>query len=1051
MVPTDTHWNRYESLNTAIVEIFFQDGVAGKPVYLDVDSDSLSRVVDRIGEDVATNPDALICEIVRATLDPPISPHGVFGGHTLRVLDWERSGDSTNAPPCIGLLAVFSLVAEQMQQTVEFAGSNYYGRLYQALHIEAEFHERVGRAFRRTTPAFWNALNRWLEESDGRHGLPTAVAFDHRRFIGLPLSQALVRAQDRTKMPAMFARFGLQPGQSISVHAMEELLGEWIPGSQLTPSLKRLWSKPSNREKVSDVVCAELEGWDGTLPDELRAVGQVRDDNLLLGAELRKHPRPAISLLLLVRETSDRSNTPLVLSVDAARAAMVALGHLGHMMKLQPIPGTLWKSVEPSESISYPELLIANICLEARDGSSSYVRRAKRLVLLKRHEADHLFIEVGRAELLETYVIFVVSELAEQIREILQNCARKGWCEFDHRTLSGLPAAWVAFDNVQLERAVPSLDDDLMPLQPIARTHLALGGGLALPGINVWHKSCLPELRIVVDENAESDYVNVRAIPIRFLDGRSVDDIPIVELRGAGVIDLAGIPELTDGDFRIAATTSQPIRNLANAKIRVRSGSWPRPLGNPEDLRVGHALGEGSLLVPFCDRLSNDPESPTVSGALVQNVTDACNELDSTQCRIPPSPGVIFQSVEDEPLVPSDPSAKSTGEELPLCFTRGHHHWLVETRKGNAPVYSVCRDCGREKWWDPPRRKHKRRVDKGNSHVKENIGKTHPHTNLPEIPVRGSIDMDLVLDALSYVRTGSMHNLRTITTPVNDATWFATETAKRFEALGHIQVETDLRSLTPKTWYIAPSTLVEPESGPSFLSGSRSWELVRAVKEVATQELGGDVLTVEQVEGPEVVEIHGLSSDDLTLLVNEVVEYRGHQLELSIHPASRIAACLPTLKGIRALLPELTTSAYRIEYLNLASGRWTPADQMDRAGAYRLRSRPWVYAVVPSESATDQRTVIADARIAEYLAAADASFTLIGYEQPSCTLLVSEGAPLPGLIERAAVLCSGRLPTRRADKTLAYEQVPVAIAEAIWAACNSTSSAAQDTPEIGKV
>ena len=37
------------------------------------------------------------------------------------------------------------------------------------------------------------------------------------------------------------------------------------------------------------------------------------------------------------------------------------------------------------------------------------------------------------------------------------------------------------------------------------------------------------------------------------------------------------------------------------------------------------------------------------------------------------------------------------------------------------------------------------------------------------------------------------------------------------------------------------------------------------------------------------------------------------------------------------------------------------------------------------------------------------------------TLLASAGAPLPGLLERAAVLCSGRLPTRRPDGTLAYE------------------------------
>ena len=151
---------------------------------------------------------------------------------------WELEG-SSKPPPCFGVLAVLSLVAERMKQTEEFAGSNYYGRLLQALDVDAEFRDQVGRDFRKETPRLWNTLNRWLEDSNGRRGLPTAVAFDRRRFIGLPLSQALVRAQDRTKLPVLFTQFGLQSGQRISVQAMQELLSEWIPGSQVTQSLKR--------------------------------------------------------------------------------------------------------------------------------------------------------------------------------------------------------------------------------------------------------------------------------------------------------------------------------------------------------------------------------------------------------------------------------------------------------------------------------------------------------------------------------------------------------------------------------------------------------------------------------------------------------------------------------------------------------------------------------------------------------------------------------------------------------------------------------------------
>ena len=289
----------------------------------------------------------------------------------------------------------------------------------------------------------------------------------------------------------------------------------------------------------------------------------------------------------------------------------------------------------------------------------------------------------------------------------------------------------------------------------------------------------------------------------------------------------------------------------------------------------------------------------------------------------------------------------------------------------------------------------------------------------------------MLLDALSYARTGPWRSLRTLAAQIDDARWFARETARRLEALGHIQLEIDMRSVAPGRWRVAPPTVVEPESGPSFLAGSRSARLVQTLEEVVSAELGGDLRRVPQPDGPDVIEIHGLASDDLTLLVDEINEYRGQALGLSVRPASRIAALLPPLSVVRASLPELTISANRVDRFELELGRWVPTDQMDQQGAYRLRSRPWLYAVVPPRGEGDPRTVVADVRLAKHLAARDESFALIGYDEPNRTLLASAGAPLPGLYERAAVLCSGRLPTRRRDGTLAYERVPVGIALAI--------------------
>ena len=1029
--PADAAWERYERLNAAIAEEVFGEGAAGRPAYLDLEPDTMARIARDLGDGRSARPDDLLCEIVRGTLPDPSGPVGVFTEHVGRVFLWEL-GDDASPPPCIGVLAMLSLVAERMKRTERFAVSNYYGPLLEALGFDSGHRTRVERDFRDHTPLLWNALNRWLEESNGRRGLPTAVAFDRRRYVGLPLSQALVRVQDRARLPVLFAQFGLQAGQRISVQAMQELLGEWMSGSQMTPSLKRLWSNQSNRERIAEVVCAELEGWDGVVPAEIKPGDHGLADNLFLAAELTAHPRPGIELLLLARRGMQGAPRRVRLSTGASGAAMTAVSRLGDAMRLQPVPGTPWESLEPGHLVSVPELLVANVSLAVRDGGAALRRRAGRIVLLKWHEDDHLFVEARRAELLEMYVVLAVSELAGPVRELLRSSARDGWRELDSRTLLGLPPAWTAFRNVQLERVADVSMEDLGPLQPVARTHLALGGGLSLPGRNTWHGDRLPELRVVVDEHGEPDDVHVRAIPTRYLDGSEDEaEVPIADVGGAGVVDLSGVHELREGDFRIVVAGASH-RTLATAALRVRSGSWPRRLENGTDAPIGHALRDGGRLVAFARSLREDPRATMVEGALVANAPPETDRSSPPRALPPARPGVLVEDPEEEATEPAEAQAEPGTAELPVCFTRAYHVWLCALRQGNEPVYSICKDCGREKWWDPPRRKRRPKAgSKVPAPAAGDPGATRREP-LPGIPLTGRADMELVLDALSYARTGPWRLLRAVAAPINDAPWFAHEAARRLEALGHIQFEVDGRSLAPGRWRVVPTTVVEPESGPSFLAGARSARLLQAVEEVTVGELGGEIRTVPQADGPAVVEIHGLGSDEVMLLVDEINEYHGHRLGLSVRPASRIAALLPSLGTVRAALPELTTAAGQMDRFELDLGRWTPVDRMDRPGAYRLRSRPWVYAVVPPADAKDRRTVVADVRFAKHLAASARSFALIGYEESSNTLLASAGAPLPGIFERAAVLCSGRLPKRRRDGTLAYECVPVEIAEALW-------------------
>ena len=136
--PAFTSWEEYERLNAAIAEEVFSEGARGKPVYLVLERDVLARIAVRVDETLATEPDELMCSVVRATLPDPADAAGVFSPHVERTVKWETEG-SSSPPPCIGVLAVLSLVAERMKQTEKFAGSNYYGPLLEVLGIDGKY------------------------------------------------------------------------------------------------------------------------------------------------------------------------------------------------------------------------------------------------------------------------------------------------------------------------------------------------------------------------------------------------------------------------------------------------------------------------------------------------------------------------------------------------------------------------------------------------------------------------------------------------------------------------------------------------------------------------------------------------------------------------------------------------------------------------------------------------------------------------------------------------------------------------------------------------
>ena len=233
----DSGWTSYQTWSDAIAEEFFSGKQRDAPVYLDLEPDILARIGSKVGCPHGAELQALDDAVIASLCLPPKSGR-VFGPHVDAVGAWEQHGRH-GPPPCVGLLAFFSSVAEEMSADQDYRATNYYGRMAQRLQVLDALTAKIARDFQHDTPTLWGALNRWLEDFEGRFGLPTASAFDYRRFVGVPISQALVRDADRKQLAGLFSYFSLQPGQRLSAYDMTVLIDEWIVAA--SPTLRRLW------------------------------------------------------------------------------------------------------------------------------------------------------------------------------------------------------------------------------------------------------------------------------------------------------------------------------------------------------------------------------------------------------------------------------------------------------------------------------------------------------------------------------------------------------------------------------------------------------------------------------------------------------------------------------------------------------------------------------------------------------------------------------------------------------------------------------------------
>jgi hypothetical protein len=1008
-----TTWENYERWNEAVVDVVLPELEVPQPVYLDFEDEVLEGLGTRMGLAPDQVEDALT-GAVAATL-PHLGPASIFERHMTRTRAWVR-GRREGKPPFVALLAAFCIAAEQMAAGDGMASSNFFGRLRAVLGWDPEDH-RLDQGYRRVAERLWGELNRWLVELDGQRGLPTAYALNHR-FVGLTVSQALVRSADRERLKTFFRQYGFAPGADVAPSELGLVLDSWI-GQQPCPvstTLARLWTRGQARDRIAQSAAVALAGWDGSVrvregesSGEAAARGSVA-----LTLEMGGFPRKrfAVQALFYLPEPGQ------------ARQGVVQTATPETTIDLVPaLPGALGLAL--GSSLHAGDVLGGVLKIKDELTGQVLERRPRRLVLFREDELSRRWIESPQVMLGDSVRLLVHESLLPRLREVLDVIARPGWEQVE--AYPGQPGGWVVVSGVEVFNHPGGLVsnekmDDLAPLVPLTSSQLKVAGGFALPGQvrGKWHSWEPPEVRAVSD--ASGGFV-VRVVDTRrFVD--DPEDEPVEELLaewsddGTGVVvrSLAAL-ELEDGDYRVELVAKGDHDPLTTTMVLLRSADTPdhRQWSLLDPVSYGPGLGVLGVQIDG---------APQTRGHLVA------------------SPLPCPEATVDVPLAPgwsTGPSASSravgsvvrlTMPDADSCvYTGRHREWIdtVPTDARGKPLqawaYGRCRSCGLVRRY--PTRLRRSSFRGRSVEEPQDSGTRHDLAGLAPAAT-SERSWATAFDALLHTGGGSWSQLERIAYQIEPTALFLDQLARTLEVLGHLDVRRDHRTLEPTAWEVTPTALSRTEAGYLF-AGYWPASIYGSIGS-ALEDDGLQLAVDEPADAPAsyYVECDRSDLDRLGVSDQDVVVVE--------EPWQDLISVLPPLSELLEQLPrEPDVVVGDISWYQPRDNTWLKVSDLGAPGAYRVRrfaTLDVVRTAADVESGTMARSTV---QLGKHLAALIGQRPLLAYDPSEKLLTVPLGADLPGLYGRAAVAASGRPPVAVGrQRVLRYEEVPVDLARHLY-------------------
>lgn len=973
----------YSRINEALNQVFFDGRFAGQLIYLSLDNEMRDELAHKLGCDPSEVEDQ-ICACVRRFLGKDGDPYGKTSADT-RI--WQRSG-MNSPPPFTGILFCLSHAAALMAADGAFGANNYYLRLSQLTGLARD----ILSSNRMATERFWEGLAAWLLQNNYALGRPSARATNAWRFVGMAMSQAIVRASDRLHFHDMFEKFHFSGSESINTKDMEHYLSAWMATAGPTPRLKKVWRDEELRERVAESAIAELAIWSrgSSTPS---ANGTPRPVRMLLLANLVSgFPRHSLELHLgRVGDAGPRGPFTLRGSGSSFYLANEIFGGVATLSP--PIMGEAGKS------------LSSTVQLDAPSGSKEAgLEWESRLIIpLAMNAQANTWMEVQRVAYGVPNLVLVrdANNLPAFVERYFLEACLKMPAKATSSQLEGLPQGWVLYQDVQVRQVLEPDKREFECLVPIGDDGaLMLEGGLQLlPGF--FHARGAPTASFVAPAGPtriEATSLNGSVISSVESDAAecclSLSDIALTQRDAISLLASRGKDRAASKEvFFRDAGRPHPLNQDSRGQLAYRSILSAEQVGLSQGMHLEGFTVYGEL-----------PHLKSFSASMLVQIHEGSSE--DVQAAVLASPIARHESTK-------------------ACLERGYHITryppIPQNTPPGTPVEGVCTDCKRHEITIYKRRPTQARV-----------GVPPPaRVQMRSIEAKAedkasTTDHDLLLDALCFLGHGTWARFISLAGAWDGTGQHPREIAHMLFLLGHLDLELRQGTNIVKSWSVPAPSLNFTQVRSAFLSGFRSASLIEDIA-ASVRSVGGR-LVIEEIEGrPPLAVVEGLDEAAAVEALASIRDPLGRALAINADPAGNVARACIGLPGIEASLAPVSVGRSRnLQRFDLATMLWSDVPTVLGSGAYRWNEGLQLYAYVGEDGVANSAAY----RVAKLLAARERGVRLHHHDAAGSSFISTLGCEPPGLLERALVACSGRLPTLGKGIAI-YNGVPARIASSI--------------------